>query len=474
MYNKQMVIIEKIKSTIKKYAMLSGGDRVLVGLSGGPDSVCLLKMLNELKTEYGIELFAAYIDHGLRPAETPVEIDFCKRLCAPLGISLSIEAIDVKSLVRERGLNKQEAARELRYGTLDALSSGINANKIALGHNADDQAETVLMRLVRGAGLSGISGIPPVRRLASGRHIIRPLIEVERPEIEGFLCGNGTTSLTDSSNLQDHYLRNRIRHTIMPAVKSLNKNAVKAIARASDIFRDDERYFELLTTKTLMRMISRKTDSSVELFLAPMETMEKVILRRLLRRALDETKSLRGISFVHIEDIVNLVRSGRSGSRLHVPKDIRVIKGYSTLIITSDEPAKLGSYVIDGPGETALKESSMVLRCSIIDLDGHPGEYDYGDGRRTALIDADKVRFPLSVRPRTPGDYFYPLGLGRRKKLQDYLVDEKAPRDQRDSIPLLINDNEIAWVVGYRVDERYKVDKNTKRGLKFDIKPLKF
>lgn len=474
MYNTHMSVSEKILSTIKKHAMLADGDRVLVGLSGGPDSVCLLHALAGLKPACGIELFAAYIDHGLRPAEIPGEIDFCARLCRSLNIPLSVEAIDVGSAVKERGLNKQEAARELRYDALAKVASGLNAGKIALGHNADDQAETVVMRLIRGAGPSGMGGIPPVRKLPGGTCVIRPLIEIERAEIEEFLRGSGALFLTDSSNLNDHYLRNRIRHTIMPALRSINGNAAQSIARASDIFRDDERYFEVMTTKTLMRMISRKTDSSIDLFLAPMETMDSAILRRVLRRAVDETKGLRGIGFTHIEDIVQLVKSGKSGSRLHIPKGIRVIKGYSTLIITADPPARLGACILDAPGELVLKESSLVLRCSFVDLEKGADERDYGDGRRSVLIDADKIRFPLQIRPRIPGDYFYPLGFGKRKKLQDFLVDAKVPRDERDAVPLLLNGDEIVWVVGHRADERYRIDKSTGRGIKFEIKPLKF
>ncbi|MBI3592347.1 MAG: tRNA lysidine(34) synthetase TilS, partial [Nitrospirae bacterium] len=212
-----MQIIEKVKRTIQKYSMLSPGNRVLVGLSGGPDSVCLLTILDQLKPELALDICAAYIEHGLRPEETPYEIDFCKELCSSMGIPFITRSIDVKSYAKENKLNKQEAARELRYKALDETASEIGADKIALGHNSNDQAETVLMRLFRGAGMSGLSGIPPVRR-----HIIRPLIETERNEIEDFLKNKGIDFVTDSSNLDKHYMRNKIRHSVMPAIKSLS------------------------------------------------------------------------------------------------------------------------------------------------------------------------------------------------------------------------------------------------------------
>lgn len=470
-----MDIIERVKKTVRKYSMLSQGDRVLVGLSGGPDSVCLLAILHRLKPEFSIHLSAAYIDHGLRPDEIPYEIEFCRDLCSSIDIPFTTRPIDVKSHMKEKKLNKQEAARELRYKILHEIAAQKAANKIALGHNADDQAETIIMRLLRGAGPSGLSGIPPIRTQKSVLSIqkvdiIRPLIEIERHEIENFLETEGIGFIIDSSNLRREYLRNKIRHLIIPEARKLNMDVVKTISRTADIFRDEERYFEILVTKTLMKLITRKTDNTIELFLAPLEAMDTVILRRVLRRAIDETKGLRGISFIHIEDIMSLIKSGKSGDRIYLPKDIRVIKGYSTLIITSEKPAWLGTYVIDGPGEIIVKESSMVLHSAIMDI---KEVKDYGDAQKFAVIDADKIHFPMTIRGRLQGDFFYPLGFGKKKKIQDYFVDEKIPRDERDAVPLLISDNNIVWVIGYRLDERYRVDKDTKRVLKFEIKPLK-
>jgi len=188
-------------------------------------------------------------------------------------------------------------------------------------------------------------------------------------------------------------------------------------------------------------------------------------------------EGLRGISFVHIEALLELVRSGHAGDRIDLPGDVRAIKGYSTITITSGRPAPVGTYMMKGPGDLVIKEASMVLSCAIIDLSGNsPFEKDKGlgycDGRKAALFDTAKLHFPLLVRPRKPGDYFYPSGFGKRKKLQDYFVDEKVPRDQRDSIPLLLGDTGLAWIIGYRADERFMIDKNTVKALKFKMCPL--
>ena len=467
-----MELTEKVNNTIKRYSMLSRSNRVVVGLSGGPDSVCLLTILSRIKTDYKIDLFAAYIDHGLRPDETPDEMAFCKELCKSLDVPLEVRAIDVKSYVKKEGLNKQEAARDLRYEALNKVAFELNADRIALGHNADDQAETVLMRLIRGAGPSGLSGIPPVRD-----NIIRPLIEIERSEIEDFLFQPSAFNLqpfgrpfvTDSSNLKDDYLRNKIRLFLMPVIRKINRDVVKTISRTADILRDEERYFDIQVTKLLMKLISRKSDEKIELFLRPLEAMETVLLRRVLRRAIDETKGLRGTSFANIDDIMGLIKSGKAGDRVYLPNGVRVIKGYSTLVLTSALPVILGTYTLDGPGDTVIAETSIVIRCEII----NGAVEDTGDDKRMALINGDKARFPLTIRPRRPGDCFYPSGFGKRKKIQDYFVDMKIPRDERDAIPLLTVKDDIIWVAGYRADERYRVEKGTDRILKFEIKPYK-
>ena len=414
MYNNLMEIIEKLKNSVKKYSMLQDGSRVLVGLSGGPDSVCLLTILNKLKTEYNMVLAAAYIDHGLRPDETPGEIAFCRNLCKSLDVPLEVRTIDVKSYVKKEGLNKQEAARDLRYEALNQIAFELNADRIALGHNADDQAETVLMRLIRGAGPSGLSGIPPVR----GK-IIRPLIDTERSEIEDFLFQPSTFNLqpsgqpfvTDSSNLKDEYLRNKIRLFLMPVIRKINSDVVKTISRTADILRDEERYFDVQVTKLLMKLISRKSDEKIELFLRPLEAMETVLLRRVLRRAIDETKGLRGTSFANIDDIMGIVKSGKSGDRIYLPNGVRAIKGYSTLVLTSDLPVKLGTYILDGPGDTVIRETSIVIRSEIIEGAGD----DRGDDKRIAFINGDSA-FPSYHKVETTRRLFLSGRIWAEKK----------------------------------------------------------
>jgi tRNA(Ile)-lysidine synthase len=460
---------DKVIATCRRYSMIKGGEHILVGLSGGPDSVCLLSVLQRVREQFKLRMSALYIDHGLRPGETEKETEFCRNLCSGLSIPFIAKGIGIRSYAKEQKLNIQEAARQLRYRTFDEAALEINARLIALGHTADDQAETLLMRLFRGSGPTGLAGIPPVRN-----HIIRPLIEVRRKEIEDFLETERIPYIVDSSNLKEDYLRNKIRRSLMPIMQEYNPDIIGTLSKTALIFRDEERYFEILVTKTLMKMISRKTGSRIELFLAPFEIMDKVLMRKVLRRAIDATHGLRGISFIHIEDIIELIKQGKPGDRLFLPKGIRVIKEYATMVLTSDPPAVLSDYSLAVPGETILKEAGVLIKASLADS-GEPaaGTDDMALWISQGIFDADRLRLPLQVRPRKDGDCFYPSGFGRKKKLQDFFVDRKIPRDERNRVPLILSGDDIIWVVGYRGDERFRVTEETKNILKLEVKKIR-
>ncbi|MBI5846722.1 MAG: tRNA lysidine(34) synthetase TilS [Nitrospirae bacterium] len=457
-------LIEKTEQAIVKNGLLAEGDSVVVGFSGGPDSTCLLYLLHTLKEKYQLRICALYINHNLRPDEVPAEIAFCRKFCEDLGIPFMVESVDVISFSEEHRMNRQEAARELRYQAFGKASAEIGANKVALAHNADDQAETLLMRLVRGAGPAGLSGIPVKRG-----NIIRPLLETGKQEIERFLVGRDIVAVIDSSNRKEDYFRNMVRLRLMPILKQANPQLLQSLGHTMEILREEERYFEILVTKTLMKLISRKSQKRIELFLSPLEAMETVILRRVLRRALSETEGLRGIGFLHIEDIIALIKNGKSGDRLMLPRDIRVIKDYALLVITSEEPLRIAEYTLDLPGEAVIVGAGQVVTAA-----REEGTEQLGDGKSSVVLDAEKLRFPLTVRPRRTGDFFYPMGFGRKKKLQDFLVDMKVPRDERDSIPVVVSGDDIAWIAGYRADERFKVRDQTKKFVRLGIVKGKF
>jgi tRNA(Ile)-lysidine synthase len=455
----QPALAEEVSAVIGKYSMLAGGETVLAGLSGGPDSVCLLMLLNSIRDTLRLSIRAVYVNHNLRPEETGKEIEFCRNLCGRVGVPFILKSIDVASYAGQFQLNRQEAARELRYRAFEEAAFEVKADRIALAHNADDQVETFFMRLLRGSGPKGLSGMPPKR----GK-IIRPLIETGRRAIEKFLEDEKLPFVVDSSNREVHYLRNRLRKFLVPELKALNPNLTATLLNTVSILQEEERFFGIMVTKALMKMISRKTDEKIELFIAPMEVLDTVILRRVLRRAIEETRGLRGIGYVHIEAIIRLIRGGSSGDRLYLPKGVRVIRGYSLLIITSVPPSKIREYELEPPADLAIREAGLVIRASIEEK-----VQNQGDGKSSVVLDADTVHFPLRVRSRRNGDFFFPLGFGKRKKLQDFFVDLKVSRDERDCVPVVLSGDDIVWIAGHRADERFRITERTKRFLKLSL-----
>ncbi|MBF0337205.1 MAG: tRNA lysidine(34) synthetase TilS [Nitrospirae bacterium] len=456
-----MDIRDKVRATVRAFSMFgmdAGGCVssmcVLSGLSGGPDSVALLRLLRELFP--AVSVHAIYIDHGLRPHETPAEKAFCGQLCEHLGVPLSIRAIEP--------LQRKTPAtmRQSRYRLYKETAMQIGASKIALGHNKDDQAETVMLNLMRGAGLTGLAGIAPTRGM-----VIRPLIDVSRWEILQYLNECNQTYCLDSSNLKDIYLRNRVRIHLMPAMVQYNPNIVDTLTRNARIIREEDEYLELAVTKKLMTLISRKTDQKIELFLVPLQGMERVLLRRLLRRATAAVEALREIGVQHIEEIIALIKNASTGDRLYLPGAVRVIKGYSTLVITSEPPVRISETELSLPGEVVIRQAGYLLRATLAEHFRQP------ENNRQACLDAGLMSSPLKVRARVNGDYFYPLGLGKRKKVQDYFVDEKVPRDSRNSIPLVLSNDNLVWIAGYRPDDRYKVTPATKSYCLLELIPIR-
>ncbi len=461
-----MDVLKQITATINKHKMLSKGDKVLIALSGGPDSTCLACVLAEISGDQGLDmdlaLFAHYVDHGMRPEETPAEIEKCETLCKKLGIVFSSSKVDVEGLVQSHGMNTQEAARELRYTALAQAALEAGANRIALGHTLDDQAETFFMRILRGSGPSGLSSIPPVRRA-----LIRPLINTRKSDILEYLGAKGIEAVEDSSNLKDHYMRNRLRQVLMPVLEKINPSIIETIGRTAEVLSDEERYFFIEVNKALMRLITSKGDDHIELFLMPFETLDRAIARRVLRRAVQETRSLRRLGHVHIEDILRLLLKGQPGDSIDLPGDIKVIKKYSTFLITAAPPVVLETRILEKPGTLELTEAGIRIRATVLEQ-----AQELGKGSNKCVLDALKAVFPLTVRARRDGDLFYPEGFGKRKKLQDYFVDAKVPRYERDAVPVITSGaggEDIAWIAGYRADERFAVTKETTQYLLLEV-----
>lgn len=440
-------LVRKVRGFIHEESLIPPDGRILIALSGGPDSVCLLHLLRLISQDLSInELFAAYVDHGLRSAaEIKREKDFCAETCASLGLSFSVLKVEVEaSLLSEPG-NTQQRARDLRYGALRKEAAGLGASLIATGHNADDQAETVLIRLLRGAGIRGLSGIPAARG-----GIVRPLLMTPRKEIEEFLLSRQLKAVRDSSNLKDIYLRNRIRNYLLPELRKYNPAVDEILARTARLLGQEEELLEGLTSQELARLEVKERDGTLYFKAALFNRSRPCMRRRLLRKLYARLHGDdRGLGLIHLEEALDAL--SHDGTAIF-PGGIRMRREHDRFLMSANEESKaLEAAELTLPGTVTLSDGSSIEASF-----GKAGD-GFGDGISSIVTDPANLGPLVNIRSRKPGDSFVPFGLKGRKKLQDFFVDEKIPASLRDRVPILFSGEDIVWVAGYRMDERFRL-----------------
>jgi tRNA(Ile)-lysidine synthase len=446
--------------------MISGGDCVIVAVSGGPDSVCLLHILHELKDELHIHLVVAHFDHGLRPAEDDSETAFVRGLS--VSLKLPFETAKGHLLEKKTRGSREEVARNARYAFLERVWKKHKAQKIALGHNLNDQAETILMRLLRGSGPSGLTGMPPVR----DGSIIRPLIGIERPEIENYLKAKKIASVSDSSNLKTDYLRNKIRLELMPLLEQQQPQLAHLLAQTAEILRDEDDYLERIAGDWFNRNAEQTPHHVFKIPITSFLSLPVALRRRVIRNVIGMVKKdLRRISWDHIEAIQRLARAEKPQADLNLPGELMVKRTYDQLIfaISVKKKPRPFHYTLNGPGTYDLKEIGR--RLSVEEIKHRKGLRLRGSAW-AAFIDAEKLRFPLTLRPFIAGDRFIPFGMKGHKKLKDFFVDLKVPLEQRYSTPILCCENTLVWVCGFRIADRFKVTHETRKVMKLVFSPL--
>ncbi|MFH1778561.1 MAG: tRNA lysidine(34) synthetase TilS [Candidatus Omnitrophota bacterium] len=465
------MFLEKIRRTVKKFNLLGKGDKVVIALSGGPDSTALLLVLNALKKEYNLKLHIAHLDHMFRgEKEAKVDYDFVLNLANRLKLPFNLGKANVPKYAKDTRLSLEEAARQMRYEFLLNVAKDAGANKVALGHTVDDQVETVLMRLIRGAGLGGLRGIPATRKL-NGKFIVRPLIEVWRKDVEAYLRSLKIKPRQDVTNLMPKFLRNRIRHELIPYLEKFNPNIKKALARNAQNISYDYEVLAGLVDEAFKGCAKVRADS-VEIKLRYFKTVPIGLRRQILRKAIEVLKgNLRRIDYSHIEDIESLIESKRGS--LDLPDKIRAAKKKDSLVFYRLRDLKiLRSKIyreLTVPGKTFIPELNLIFDAKFV-----RGKANFKKSKRSEYLDYDKVKLPLYVRTWAKGDRFKPLGMAAKKKLQDFFVDEKVPRNLRGSIPLLICGKKIIWVCGLRLSDDVKIIKGTKHILKLSIGDVPF
>jgi tRNA(Ile)-lysidine synthase len=458
------MLLVKVKLTIDRFGMLKPGERVLVAVSGGPDSVCLLSALRDLSAELGVSLHVAHLDHMFRGRESADESLFVARLAEKLGIPVTIEQFDVPGFCRERGLSSQAGAREVRYGFLHRVAGTVSASRIATGHTAADQAETFLMRLLRGAGVAGLSAIPPVRE-----NIIRPLIEVTREDVLEYIQSSGLEYVSDPSNTKPVYTRNRIRMEVLPVLKRFNPRIVETLASTAALLRDEDEAAEAcLSTSAAGVMVQEKNGVAVNR--EEFNALPQAYKRRMLRKAVDLAGAdARGLSSVQVSEVIAFMAAAQTGRNMRMPFGLIIEREYEKFVICFEVPPEGFSYTLKIPGVTLIPGLGMEVEAEI--FDDIPAETSVKNYRWQALFDYDKIEPLLTMRNRQSGDWFCPAGMGgKSKKLQDYFVDEKIPRHERDTVPILLSGNDVLWVMGLRTDNRFLPGKGTKRVLMVQVR----
>jgi tRNA(Ile)-lysidine synthase len=427
---------------------------MMVAVSGGPDSMALLAVLYQLRSVYNVTLVVAHINHQLRGEESTRDAVFVEHQAARLGLPFSLRSVDVKGLQRTAGLSPQHAARQLRYACLAALQRALGATHIALGHTADDQAETLLMRLLRGSSPAGFAGMPPVRLPC-----VRPLLAVSRDAIMAYLRAEGIPWVEDSSNSHPVYLRNRVRLHLLPQLRQYNPQIASRLNELADICRAEQYLLAQQTAQVAAQVVCWQPGKRVLMRCHPYSTAPLAVQRRLLRDVVDTLlPAAANASFRHIESLRRLMVHGAVGERCPLPGHWMAERHRDTTLLwhTQQLPADAPVRTLPVPGYVDIPE--LELRLSA-DIRRHSSLTATTAG---ACIDLAPLQLPLTVRFRRPGDRFYPLGAPGRRKLKAFLIDRKVPKAERDAVPLVISGSDIVWVTGYSIAEPYKVQPETR------------
>jgi tRNA(Ile)-lysidine synthase len=429
---------------VSEYNMLKKGDRVLVGLSGGADSVALLLFLKEYSESVPIEVSACHINHGLRGKEAERDEKFCVELCKKLSVKLSVFHLSIAAVAKERGISEELAGREERYRIFSQVASETGA-LIAVAHNSDDLSETVIFNMIRGSALSGICSLKPVRD-----NIIRPLLSSSREDIERYLSEKGQSFITDSTNLSDDYTRNKIRHRIIPELKEINAKTLEHIYSLSMSASEDDLYLDAEAEKVFSESYNNGVLNAEVLGLHP-AIKKRVVMRFLSENGCEKSR-------FNIDEICSLSQEKR---KVNLSGNLFFELNDKGICLAENSVGEKLMKTLLTFGENDV--SGMKITLSSVDLKDKKGyNKSYGFDKTAVAVDKAKTEGNIFVRGREEGDYLRPFGRGVGKSLKKLFIEEKIPAHRRESIPVFADDNGIIGVFSFGADKRVAPDENTK------------
>ena len=463
-------MLQELQKKIKELHMVSSGDVILAGVSGGADSVCLLVALQKLQTEMDFSLEVVHVEHGIRGEESKTDARFVENLCEKLGVVCQTYEVDVPTYATEQGLGLEEAARLLRYRIFEEIALEKGA-KIALAHHKEDNAETILFQMVRGSSLAGLCGMQPIRKDKKGVCYIRPLLFFHREEIEAFLELQGISWCVDSTNADMAYSRNFLRGKVIPELKQMNPQAVKHMNQTAEHLSEVQDYIELETERWWKTLA--KEDESVTLKVSDLLELHPVIQRQIAYKAIVfMAGQKKDITATHVADLLTLCEA-QSGRQISLPYGLIARKEFDEVRVFLAE---------EGESQTKCYEISQEMldrilqtQCEAVIPIGANEEcirlrvwekkeesLEIPRKTYTKWLDYDKMKTGFCIRTRRSGDYFINDAMGHRKKMKSYFIDEKIPLAERDKLWLVAQENEVLWVIGKRISEQVKVSQNTK------------
>ena len=479
-------LVERVSEYMQEHHMVENGQKIVVGVSGGADSMALLDIMSELASVYGISLVVVHVNHGIRGKSADADQAYVEKFCQDLGICSYSFHIDLNRFAQKEGMTLEEAGRYYRYQCFEKVRKEVGAHRIAVAHHQEDACETILFNMFRGTGLKGLTGILPVRDA-----IIRPLLCVNREDIEKYLHERGISWRTDETNLTDDYSRNKIRHHVIPYIEEhINSASGQHIQEMAELLRDVSDYLDMQSETAFDACVQVGENPICTIHRETFSKLHVVIQREVLRRAIHVAAGkLKDVDKEHIEMIRGLFDK-HVGRRCHLPYQLQAIRTYDGVVLkktVQKEETEENIYVdVCVPGTYKVEggfsgvPNGMVLGCLSGTQASHLVlDFDLKDRFRleeipinqyTKWFDYDTIKNSLSIRTRENGDYIVLDGQGHKKLLKRWMIDEKIPREERDQILLLADGSHILWIIGYRISDSCKVSASTGRILEVQVR----